>query len=419
MTENESYNPITLEYVHETLKNWLYLEASDLEYVDIVLAAALDRDIPGDPLWLEVIGPSGAMKSELLRAVSTYHKCYTLDTMTTNTFVSGSPSKDGQPKGILQDLDGKIVVLKDFGVILAMPDKERYEIFAQFRQVYDGTFEKATGNMRKKVTVHATIGLILGCTPNIDHHQQLQTKLGERFLKVRQSPNGDAVTKRAVENLGKEAEMRRDISMTIGAFFGWLNHPTNTNGLSKIPEPTKKQTETLRKLAIYVSKMRAWVYTKVNRQGELYDMEVPEPEIAGRVVKQLKKLVQALAIVRGHDTITEEEMNAARRVARQTAIPKRLLLIEALMNNPMEEVPIREVVNQTGMLFNSLRIAMFEARGLGILDCKEEVERGPPVFSEREREYVQPKIGTSYFMTLNADFKPFVEATITIEEVEA
>ena len=123
-----------------------------------------------------------------------------------------------------------------------------------------------------------------------------------------------------------------------------------------------------------------------------------------------------MAIVRGHTTITEQDMNSARRVARQTAIPKRLLLVEAIQDSVSTEIPIREVVNQTGMLYNSLRIEMFKARPLGILDFREEIEYGEAV--RRGNEWFETIKSTSYFISLNPDFKPFVDATTPVRGVE-
>ncbi|MFQ5885189.1 MAG: hypothetical protein ACE5IO_08840, partial [Thermoplasmata archaeon] len=276
---------------HDTFDEHFCLEKEDHDFIDVVLAVTLDRDIPGDPVWLEVIGPSGSFKSEILRAVSAYHRCYSLDVLTGNTFISGKLI-DGKPSGLLQVLDGKVLILKDFGTILQMPDVTRNEIFGQLRSIYDGYYEKATGNYPRKTRVDAMLGLILGATPKIDIYQKLQTELGERFLKIRQHPDSEKVTKRAFSNLGKEGTIRRSMRGAVKAFL------TNLS-FDNIPTLSKEQGKVIIKLSLYIALMRAWVYTRQNRQGEIYEIQVAEPEIPGRVAKQLRKLAIGLALIRG------------------------------------------------------------------------------------------------------------------------
>ena len=139
----------TLEELHELFKKWLYLEPQDTEFIEVTIAALLDREIPGDPVWLYAIAPPGGVKSELLRTFRVYPKAYTLDTLTPSTFVSGKAEKNKETDeyepiaGILQDLDGKTVVVKDFTTILNSSKEAKTEIYGQLRSIYDGFFEKA------------------------------------------------------------------------------------------------------------------------------------------------------------------------------------------------------------------------------------------------------------------------------------
>ena len=64
--------------------------------------------------------------------------------------------------GILQDLDGKTVIIKDFTTILNSSEETKTEIYGQLRSIYDGFYEKAFGTMRKKVSIKAVIGLLVG-----------------------------------------------------------------------------------------------------------------------------------------------------------------------------------------------------------------------------------------------------------------
>ncbi|MFQ5884727.1 MAG: hypothetical protein ACE5IO_06470, partial [Thermoplasmata archaeon] len=58
------------------------------------------------------------------------------------------------------------------------------------------------------------------------------------------------------------------------------------------------------------------------------------------------------------------------------------------------------------------------ANALKILNLREEIEYGDPVFSVREDGYVTPIRGTTYYLSLREDFREMLEATIIQQNVE-
>ena len=63
-----------LEELIDLYKRWLYLE--ETEDIEVALATLLDREIPGDPIWLQIIASSGDKKTEILRSFKDYNKAY-------------------------------------------------------------------------------------------------------------------------------------------------------------------------------------------------------------------------------------------------------------------------------------------------------------------------------------------------------
>lgn len=396
-----------LRDVHAVFDKWLHLDrdAGDFDFIDTALAVSLDRDISGDPVWLFLIAPSGGMKTETLRSLDNWNRTYTLDTLTPRALVSGKRTLDEDGNsvlgGILHALDSKVLVMKDFTAILSMPDRDRQEVFGTLRNAYDGYLEKAFGTEHKKVSQKASFGLIAGVTPHIDVYQKFQTTLGERWLKIRQSPDRRETTKRARQNAGRQESMREEIAGTVGEYLGVLV-------FDNVPTYTEEQEETLESLAGYVALMRAWVYVNTFR-GKVYDVNAPEPEVPTRAVQQLTKLGQMLAIVRGHETVTEEDMDTLRRVARDTAIPKRQRILEAMVRLGTDEALYADIKRESGLHYNSAVIECEKMIALDILRAR------------REREEYQDRHGDTQtrekaYLRISEDFKPFCKTTLEDKE---
>lgn len=402
--------PCSVKELHDYFGKHFHMTEKDHVLLDIVLSSTLDRDIPGDPIWLYVVAPSGGWKTELLRSLSRYPRVYTLSSLTTRTFISGkwitipgSKTKEN-PKGtqvlggILYSLDGRVLIFKDFTVILGMRDTDRYEIYAQLRDIYDGYHEKGFGTSHVAIRVKATIGCILGVTPVIDAHQKCHTTMGERFLKVRSHPDPKLTTKRAHENLGKMDEIRTGAQEIVFNFLSGLS-------FDNLPEPSEDQREEINKMARYIALMRAWVHASTWR-GKIINMTLPEPEVPTRVVKQLGKMAIALALVRGHDLVTEQDVDTLRRIARDTALPLRQKIVSAMVKDEraftdggtITEFTYYSVSQSSKAHYNSVRIEVDKMVALGILDAETEITP--------KGEVIVVKFG------FHEDFRELVEAVL-------
>ena len=326
----QAINCTDIDSLYKEIQIWLYLE--DKEFVEIIQVAVLDREIDGDPVWLYVIGAPGSCKTELLNAESKgYSKAFSLDTLTTATLVSGIAEKDkdsGEYRpiaGIMQDLDGKCLIIKDFTTILSMNQDSRTEIYGQLRAAYDGYFEKAFGTMREPVRVKAKFGLLAGVTPIIDKYTALQGVLGERFLKVRHEPNKLESTRRALLNEGHEEIMRLSLAKAVETFIKSRKFVEVT-----ISEEIEMW---ILKLAFYTAYLRANVWASYDEQGRVIDAWINSVEVPTRIAKQFKHFIKLLAIIRGRNYATIEDLKIIQRVARDTACAKKQAIIDFMWKN--------------------------------------------------------------------------------------
>ena len=354
--ELEQIRPETLEQLHQMNQKWLEITERDKEYIEVMYAAAVDRTIIGDPVWLYAIAPSGGMKTTIARSLQKYPRVYSLDKITPATLVSGLSKKDkktGDPvpaAGLLQYLDGKTLVIKDFTTMLSMPNDMRNEIYGQLRSVYDGYYEAAFGSLPQPIRVKADIGLILCVTPIIDKYTQAHTALGERLLKIRQHPDPIKTTAKSIQNMGKEPEMRFELQNAVAYYLNTLT-PEN------IPEIKQQYIYDIAKIARLTALCRSHVYCDYFK-GQIVSIEPTEPEIPTRLVKQLKKLAILLAIIRKKTEVTIEEMRTITRVAFDTCHQERITMIKVIAESkePLTSNAIStkaELHSQTG--YNTLR----------------------------------------------------------------
>jgi len=348
-----------LAKVKNVANRWLYLE--DDIYIDVVLATVIAHSFGGDPLWLMLIGASGSGKTELLRALSG-DRVYHLSNLTPQTLVSGLKLQRGDPS-LLPEIDGKVLVVKDLTTLLSENAKDRSKIFGQLRDLYDGFTSKAFGSGVGKRSYGCHVGLVAAVTPAIERYQAMDQALGERFLNYRLAPvDVDRRVARAMENEGRQPEMRHELERTVLEFLlhEW---PVSSDSVT-IP---KAYIARILALAVATAQLRTQV--QKTRAGAV--AFVPEPEVGTRLAVQLTKLGRALTIVRGASTLGESEYEVLQKVAQDSIPSVRLRLVSALadLSGPSSVyVETSSVAERSLIPVHSTRIGLEDLRLLGLAE---------------------------------------------------
>src|SRR5262249_11179231 len=118
-----------------------------------------------------------------------------------------------------------IVLCKDFGSVLNMSFDARASVLAALREVYDGSWTRHVGtDGGQTLRWDGKVGLIAGCTPNIDRHHAVMSSMGDRFVFVR-LVDRDAIelAGRALDHAGREGAMRSELAAAVAAFFSGLD----------------------------------------------------------------------------------------------------------------------------------------------------------------------------------------------------
>jgi hypothetical protein len=91
----------------------------------------------------------------------------------------------------------------------------RAQIIAAFREIADGRWERSVGtDGGRKLRWEGKLGMIAASTAAIDNAHAVLSEMGSRFAFVRmgETEEGTEIAKRALANVGHEAQMRKELS---------------------------------------------------------------------------------------------------------------------------------------------------------------------------------------------------------------
>jgi hypothetical protein len=280
-----------LANVVETFSRWQYLPDPSPLYAALGTVAA--NRLPGDAVWLLLVGAPGGGKSEVLRALSGLPDAHDAATLTEAALLSGTPRREraNDAKGGLLRAIGAfgIIVCKDFGSVLSMNRDARALLLAALREVYDGAWTRHVGTDGGRTLAWAgKVGLIGGCTPTIDRHHAVMGTMGERFL-IHRLPEVDeeVLTRQALAHAGHEDAMRRELSEAV----------TRLLASELTPEP-RELDEDERQRLVALATLVARGRSSVERDGHTREIElVPEAEAPTRLVIVLDRLLAGLDVI--------------------------------------------------------------------------------------------------------------------------
>lgn len=282
----------TLPQVIAVFRRWLYLP--DISQLLAVLAAVTANLMPGDPVWLLVVGPPSSGKSELVQALDRLAFTFTAGVLTEASLLSGTPQKDtvrGAKGGLLRQIgDFGILTLKDFTSVLSMARDARAMLLAALREVYDGAWTRHVGaDGGRELAWRGKLGLIAGVTPTIATHHAVMSTMGERFVLIRMDGgDGETQAKRALQQAGSEAEMRRELSAAVAGLFAHLD-------LSVAPTPLCREDQDR---VVTLASLAARARSAVDRDSYKREIEqIPAPEAPARLAKVLSRLFIGLLVL--------------------------------------------------------------------------------------------------------------------------
>ena len=291
----------------------------------IMYATVLSIQLPGDPIWMFIVGPPGCGKTLLLNSFRNSPWAVYRSSITPKSLISGYVTSDGVDPSLIPRLRGKCFMLKDYTEIVSMPREAQDEIYGIFRGAFDGHCEKTFGNGLYRCYPDCYFSM-LACVTEVIHGDD-RAALGERFLKYNlvQGTTLDPTKhiESAITGMATQVETESKLQGVSAAF-------TNRDmEQESIPSPEPWFIQRVIALSRCIGHLRATV-ARTGRDELIYR---PTPEVGTRLAKQLVKLAQCLAVVLGKKRIDMDCYRLIYQVAIDTATGWNLDIFLFLMDN--------------------------------------------------------------------------------------
>lgn len=340
---------------------WLEMTPDYEMALRVSYAVVLSQSIPGDPLWVYLVGPPSSGKTVILQSLSDVEGCVLRSTMTVNSLVSGFRGQDGADPSLIPHLDGKTFVFKDWTEVLNMDRAARDQIYAILRGAYDGLVEKSFGNgVTRRYT--AKFSMLSGVTQAV--FAERSANMGERFLFLHILKGNDldmeSMILRALGNVGHEAEMQEVLNTLAKRYL----EPTVPEDVIAEAEASidSEFTERILALCQLVAQLRGQVQRDYKDDILLYR---PQIEIGARLAKQLKKLALSLALLETPIGITERVYAIVRQIAFDTCIGYNLDIVQTLYYGG--KMTHTQLIDLCGIPLTTIRRRLEDMDALGIV----------------------------------------------------
>jgi len=351
--------PPAFSTIVRKFKEHLHVDKNTEDALAVMLATALSIQLPGDPIWLFVVGPPGAGKTLILRSLEASSCCHFESTLTAHTLVSGFRAPNNEDPSLIPKVAGKCLILKDYTEIKAMPQMLQEEIYGVLRGAYDGEVEKTFGNLVQRVYHNCWFSLIAGVTDII--HGDSRATLGERFLKIEfitSLHDDEAHIRAAITAMDTLLEAEEKLRGLIASFL--------ERDLTLIKTPSVPPWVINR--IVPLSQVIAYLRASVHRSRQREILYRPRPEIGTRLSKQLVKLARCLAIVYGKPQVNMQCYRLVERIAFDTSTGWHLDIVRTLMRHYPVPITAANLSEEAIIPSSSLSQKLDDLRELRIVE---------------------------------------------------
>lgn len=349
-------NTVSYQDVCDCFDKWLLLP--DKHVIQILLATLVSHFLSSDPLWMFFVAPPSGSKTEIITTIASLSFCHMLSDLTPQTLASGMPVRGKMDPSLLSQLTNHVLIMKDFTTVLNMRAEDKAMILSQLREVYDGRYSKSFGT-GKRVDWQGRLTFIAGVTSIIDTQSSIFQVMGERFVMYRiPQPDPDEMAEKAMTMIGKEKEMRAELSLVIRKYFLSLKIPQ----IEEVTLPPD-MLKAISKLATFVVTARSGIVRDPYHKNIEY---IPLVEAPTRLVKQLGTLLKSLAILAGHVEVTWDDYYLMLKVALDIIPANRMVHLVALAQ---AFVPLKtaEIAKETKYSRNGSEIILEDLAAVGLI----------------------------------------------------
>ena len=313
--------PMGIENVLEAIKDLGETRGWIMKVIiGVYLSTFLEKE---SPVWLMIVGNPSSNKTTLTDLLKENPNIHSLDTLTSNPFISGQrETKTEKNHDLLPKLDGACFIIKEYGTFFSRSDEMVRQLLGDLTAIYDGEFAKhspARGTIKHKATFSH-----IGCvTPQaLNKRQKYMNSVGARFLFLRVPTLTDSERTSRLDEYWEEKKNKKtkvQITKLVSDYCSNLREKI----LEKKPSvsfPKEAQKE-LNIYANLIARSRGIVVTEANHfetddgkkqtHYEVVDLQIEEPF---RALKQIRKITESLAIIHGSAKVEDQELEIIKKI---------------------------------------------------------------------------------------------------------
>lgn len=329
--------PVVLEDIISKFREFFVLK--DEGVVPLVMASFISNRLStvNAPVWLLLVAESSGGKTEIIDMFSelsndTYKLAYHVSDLSPQTFISGMQN-GATETSLLHKINGRMVFIKDFTTLLQKNKEARREILSQFREIYDGAFNKDFGT-GKAVHWKGRIGIIAGLTPPALETMAQYASMGERFLNYYMTQPTDNELAVAIKaNYSRDIKkIKEELSHIVGKYIYTMCQLAEETTLEAQQLDDELLNE-LNKVAQFATRARSPINTDF-KTGEPIGM--PSIERFPRFAIQLQNLAKAFVIMngtQGQGKITQAQKKILYKIALDSIPRTRRAVLQILAAN--------------------------------------------------------------------------------------
>lgn len=291
--------------------------------LSVMLGAVASTQFVGEQLWFKIEGPPASGKTTLAEGLAVC-KHFVISRDTIRGFHDGwRDSGEGEDLTLTALVNGKTFITKDGDTLLKAPELPR--ILAEARALYDKVSRTDYRNrVRKEYLGHRMTWLLCGTKAlrEID-----DSELGARFLDCvvmdeiddefeddvgLRAAHQEARNMLQQSNGKPESQYPEELAQAMALTGGFVEYlRNNAHDLSSQVQLAPSTLHCCNRLGKFIAYMRARPSKK--------DEDDSDREFSARLVKQMVRLTQSLAIVLGERKATERTFWRVHKVALDTA----------------------------------------------------------------------------------------------------
>jgi len=315
-----------LSQIKELYKSVFYMEEDMV--LDTILSIAIATKLPGDPIWLLIIGGSSSGKSELIGILNKVKFNHPVSSLSENTFLSNMKLGAGKESSLLHQIGTNgMITMKDYTSILSMRSEKRELIVSQMREIFDGKLDKLAGNGNNEHW-EGKINWIGAVTDSIFIAEGESAGMGRRTINY-VMPQQDRIktTRRALANTADITEKRLQIQDAVAEF---INHK-----LATLPKQLPVLSEDMQEDVIQLGNFTTLARTPTARDFHQTLILVPDAEMPMRVASMFQKIVQINIHISDDGVLTDAHWKQLCKLAFDSIPKQRIMTLKILAKYPM------------------------------------------------------------------------------------